>query len=153
MFHFTLPVSAETTCSKLPPDGYICALFLRNRVPNARPGRESVEIEIFGMEGVPPEAIAQHNAELGKWRCSQASYISTRLWIMGPCVREGDLWGRENSTGVDRPTFLGHSTVSNVVPSHTLTHISHGGVEGILGGSFTEALLQHNHHNLIHECL
>ncbi|CAI7890993.1 unnamed protein product [Closterium sp. NIES-54] len=33
------------------------------KVPNARPGRESVEIEIFGMEGIPPEAIAAHNAE------------------------------------------------------------------------------------------
>lgn len=38
-----------------------------DRVPNARPGRESVEIEIFGMEGIPPEAIAAHNAEQGEF--------------------------------------------------------------------------------------
>lgn len=33
------------------------------KVPNARPGRESVEIEIFGMEGIPPEAILEHTGE------------------------------------------------------------------------------------------
>jgi hypothetical protein len=34
-------------------------------VPNAIKGRDSVDIEIFGMEGVPPEDIIAHNASLG----------------------------------------------------------------------------------------
>eukprot|EP00850_Spirogloea_muscicola_P025485 SM003242S12604 [mRNA] locus=s3242:62:1527:+ [translate_table: standard] len=34
------------------------------KVPNARPGRESVDLEIYGMDGIPPEAIAAHAAEL-----------------------------------------------------------------------------------------
>ncbi|KAG2174318.1 hypothetical protein INT43_004341 [Umbelopsis isabellina] len=30
------------------------------KVPNALPGRETLEIEIFGMEGIPPEDLAAH---------------------------------------------------------------------------------------------
>jgi len=43
---------------------------------------ESVEIEIFGMEGIPPEAIAAHNAEQGTPRnpaeCQGAAECSLR---------------------------------------------------------------------------
>ncbi|XP_077244415.1 protein SUPPRESSOR OF FRI 4-like [Tasmannia lanceolata] len=30
------------------------------KVPNAKPDRESTEIEIFGMQGIPPEVLASH---------------------------------------------------------------------------------------------
>ncbi|KAJ4805524.1 Zinc finger family protein isoform 1 [Rhynchospora pubera] len=33
------------------------------KVPNAKPDRESTEIEIFGMQGVPPEILAAHYGE------------------------------------------------------------------------------------------
>ncbi|RVW15745.1 Protein suppressor of FRI 4 [Vitis vinifera] len=35
------------------------------RVPNAKPGRESTEIEIYGMEGIPHEILAAHYGEEG----------------------------------------------------------------------------------------
>ena len=33
-------------------------------VENANPGRQGLEIEIFGMEGVPAEIIDQHNQQV-----------------------------------------------------------------------------------------
>ncbi|KAK9156165.1 hypothetical protein Sjap_003645 [Stephania japonica] len=33
------------------------------KVPNAKPERESTEIEIFGMQGIPPEVLAAHYGE------------------------------------------------------------------------------------------
>lgn len=33
------------------------------KVPNAKPERESTEIEIFGMQGIPPEILAAHYGE------------------------------------------------------------------------------------------
>ncbi|MQM17370.1 hypothetical protein Taro_050341 [Colocasia esculenta] len=32
-------------------------------VPNAKPDRESTEIEIYGMQGIPPEILAAHYGE------------------------------------------------------------------------------------------
>ncbi|KAL6502239.1 hypothetical protein OROHE_024832 [Orobanche hederae] len=34
-----------------------------SKVPNAKPGRESTEIEIYGMQGIPPDALAAHYGE------------------------------------------------------------------------------------------
>ena len=39
---------------------FSCNLF---RVPNAIPGRESTEIEIFGMQGIPDDILAAHYGE------------------------------------------------------------------------------------------
>ncbi|KAL7131348.1 hypothetical protein ABFS83_13G191400 [Erythranthe nasuta] len=33
------------------------------KVPNAKPGRESTEIEIYGMQGIPPDVLASHYGE------------------------------------------------------------------------------------------
>lgn len=33
-------------------------------VENALPNRQGLEVEIFGLEGVPPEALQQHNQRL-----------------------------------------------------------------------------------------
>ncbi|KAI4311813.1 hypothetical protein MLD38_036678 [Melastoma candidum] len=32
------------------------------KVPNAKPGRESTDIEIYGMQGIPPDVLASHYA-------------------------------------------------------------------------------------------
>lgn len=43
------------------------------RVPNAKPDRESTEIDIFGMEGIPPDILAAHDEEHGKlYQCSSS---------------------------------------------------------------------------------
>jgi hypothetical protein len=34
-----------------------------SKVPNAKPGRESTEIEIFGMQGIPADVLAAHYGE------------------------------------------------------------------------------------------
>ncbi|XP_075481800.1 protein SUPPRESSOR OF FRI 4-like isoform X1 [Primulina tabacum] len=34
-----------------------------SQVPNAKPGRESTEIEIYGMQGIPPDVLAAHYGE------------------------------------------------------------------------------------------
>eukprot|EP00897_Mesotaenium_endlicherianum_P008577 jgi/Mesen1/7748/ME000407S06963 len=46
-----------------------------NKVPNAKPGRESVELEIFGVEGIPPEAIAARNGEPDDERPAKAAKV------------------------------------------------------------------------------
>ncbi|KAK7370064.1 hypothetical protein VNO80_12118 [Phaseolus coccineus] len=33
------------------------------KVPNAKPGRESTDIEIYGMQGIPPDILAAHYGE------------------------------------------------------------------------------------------
>jgi hypothetical protein len=41
---------------------YFLFLF---RVPNAKPGRESTDIEIYGMQGIPPDVLAAHYGDEG----------------------------------------------------------------------------------------
>ncbi|KAK9937229.1 hypothetical protein M0R45_014032 [Rubus argutus] len=36
------------------------------KVPNAKAGRESTDIEIYGMQGIPPDILAAHYGEEGK---------------------------------------------------------------------------------------
>jgi hypothetical protein len=38
-------------------------LIFGYRVPNAKPDRESTEIEIFGMQGIPAHVLAAHYGE------------------------------------------------------------------------------------------
>ncbi|XP_038882778.1 protein SUPPRESSOR OF FRI 4-like isoform X2 [Benincasa hispida] len=35
------------------------------KVPNAKPGREATDIEIYGMQGIPPDVLAAHYGEDG----------------------------------------------------------------------------------------
>lgn len=57
----------------------------KNRVPNAKTGRESTDIEIYGMQGIPPDVLAAHYGEEGKgslqiWCLSREfSYFMFRL--------------------------------------------------------------------------
>lgn len=43
----------------------LCFLLLY-RVPNAKSGRESTDIEIYGMQGIPPDVLAAHYGEEGR---------------------------------------------------------------------------------------
>lgn len=36
----------------------------KNRVPNALPGRDSLDVEIFGMEGIPEEDMIAHEMRI-----------------------------------------------------------------------------------------
>jgi hypothetical protein len=42
--------------------GYVKTIFCC-RVPNAKPDRESTDIEIFGMQGIPAHVLAAHYGE------------------------------------------------------------------------------------------
>ncbi|CAA0823807.1 Protein SUPPRESSOR OF FRI 4 [Striga hermonthica] len=53
-----------------------------SKVPNAKPGRESTEIEIYGMQGIPPDALAAHYGEEEEDTPSKAAKVdisSTQL--------------------------------------------------------------------------
>ena len=50
------------------------------RVPNAKPGRESTDIEIYGMQGIPPDILAAHYGEEGNRL--MASVISVKLFMV-----------------------------------------------------------------------
>lgn len=41
-------------------------MMLFCRVPNAKPGRETTDIEIYGMQGIPPDVLAAHYGEDGE---------------------------------------------------------------------------------------
>ena len=36
-----------------------------DKVPNAIPGRNNIDIEIYGMEGIPEEDVEEHNKNKG----------------------------------------------------------------------------------------
>ena len=42
------------------------SIFGCYRVPNAKPGRESTDIEVYGMQGIPSDILAAHYGEEGK---------------------------------------------------------------------------------------
>ncbi|KAK6254231.1 hypothetical protein QUC31_015951 [Theobroma cacao] len=52
------------------------------KVPNAKPGRESTDIEIYGMQGIPPDVLAAHYGEDEEEAPSKAAKVdipSTQL--------------------------------------------------------------------------
>lgn len=46
-----------------------CRVFLQvhkeaiDKVPNSLPNRSNIEIEIYGMEGIPPEDVREHEKQ------------------------------------------------------------------------------------------
>jgi hypothetical protein len=52
-------------------------------VENANPGRQGLEIEIFGMEGVPAEIIDQHNRISPRSRSARESLVI----LFADCMR------------------------------------------------------------------
>ncbi|PKA46424.1 hypothetical protein AXF42_Ash021602 [Apostasia shenzhenica] len=53
------------------------------RVPNAKPGRESTEIEIFGMQGIPSDILAAHYGEDLSIVGVLGAFTSDVCWIWG----------------------------------------------------------------------
>ncbi|XVF46070.1 hypothetical protein PTKIN_Ptkin02bG0258400 [Pterospermum kingtungense] len=47
------------------------------KVPNAKPGRESTDIEIYGMQGIPPDVLAAHYGEEDEEAPSKAAKVDT----------------------------------------------------------------------------
>ncbi|XP_019150622.1 PREDICTED: protein SUPPRESSOR OF FRI 4 isoform X1 [Ipomoea nil] len=45
------------------------------KVPNAKPGRESTDIEIYGMQGIPPDVLAAHYGEEEEGGPSKAAKV------------------------------------------------------------------------------
>jgi hypothetical protein len=45
---------------------FVMIMLFFCRVPNAKPGRESTDIEIYGMQGIPPDVLAAHYGEEGE---------------------------------------------------------------------------------------
>eukprot|EP00252_Welwitschia_mirabilis_P008122 TRINITY_DN19835_c1_g1_i1.p1 TRINITY_DN19835_c1_g1~~TRINITY_DN19835_c1_g1_i1.p1 ORF type:complete len:396 (-),score=80.85 TRINITY_DN19835_c1_g1_i1:299-1486(-) len=43
------------------------------KVPNAKPDRESTEIEIYGMEGIPPEILAAHDEDYEEGKATKST--------------------------------------------------------------------------------
>ncbi|EPS72274.1 hypothetical protein M569_02488 [Genlisea aurea] len=48
-----------------------------SKVPNAKPGRESTEIDIYGMEGIPADALAAHYGEDDEENFSKIAKINS----------------------------------------------------------------------------
>ncbi|XP_044497044.1 protein SUPPRESSOR OF FRI 4 [Mangifera indica] len=47
------------------------------KVPNAKPGRESTDIEIYGMQGIPPDILAAHYGEEEEESPSKVAKVDT----------------------------------------------------------------------------
>ncbi|KAL8471080.1 hypothetical protein ACS0TY_033595 [Phlomoides rotata] len=56
-------------------DFYLSTIANSFRVPNAKTGRESTEIEIYGMQGIPADALAAHYAEEDEENPSKAAKV------------------------------------------------------------------------------
>ena len=66
-----------------------------SKVPNAVPGRDNIDVEIFGLEGIPEgDRIAHEQAVQGESMCSLRGLLYTRQplyevgWILinGACI-------------------------------------------------------------------
>ncbi|KAL8508641.1 hypothetical protein ACS0TY_019041 [Phlomoides rotata] len=72
-----------------------------SKVPNAKTGRESTEIEIYGMQGIPADALAAHYAEEDEENPSKAAKVDLPTSQIAGGVIPGSL-GVGYST---QPTF------------------------------------------------
>lgn len=52
-------------CRSLPIDAVFAVFVFFFRVPNAKAGKESTDIEIYGMQGIPPDVLAAHYGDEG----------------------------------------------------------------------------------------
>lgn len=52
-----------------------------DKVPNSLPNRSNIEIEIYGMEGIPPEDIREHEKQKSGIKISFFGH-SRYIWIL-----------------------------------------------------------------------
>ncbi|KAK3189035.1 hypothetical protein Dsin_028596 [Dipteronia sinensis] len=56
------------------------------KVPNAKPGRESTDIEIYGMQGIPPDVLAAHYGEEEEESPSKVAKVDSPYTQLGGAV-------------------------------------------------------------------
>ncbi|TXG57896.1 hypothetical protein EZV62_015725 [Acer yangbiense] len=56
------------------------------KVPNAKPGRESTDIEIYGMQGIPPDILAAHYGEEEEEPSAKVAKVDTPYTQLGGAV-------------------------------------------------------------------
>lgn len=61
------------------------------KVPNAKPGRESTEIEIYGMQGIPPDILAAHYGEEDEDAPQKVAKVEARATPIAPTMVPGSL--------------------------------------------------------------
>lgn len=52
-----------------------------DKVPNSLPNRSNIEIEIYGMEGIPPEDIREHEKQKSGIK-HNFFWLSENIWIL-----------------------------------------------------------------------
>ncbi|MCO5572147.1 hypothetical protein L7F22_025898 [Adiantum nelumboides] len=56
------------------------------RVPNAKPQRESTELEIFGMEGIPADILAAHDVDPDDEKPAKAAKVEVPTFSVGALI-------------------------------------------------------------------
>ncbi|KAG7034796.1 Protein SUPPRESSOR OF FRI 4 [Cucurbita argyrosperma subsp. argyrosperma] len=80
------------------------------KVPNAKPGRESTDIEIYGMQGIPPDVLAAHYGEDEEESLSKVAKVEMPPTQMVGGVVPGSL-------GIVYPPQPGLAAIQPIYPS------------------------------------
>ncbi|KAH7288622.1 hypothetical protein KP509_31G034100 [Ceratopteris richardii] len=56
------------------------------KVPNAKPQRESTELEIFGMEGIPPDILAAHDMDPDDEKPAKVAKVEVPTFSVGALI-------------------------------------------------------------------
>uniref|UniRef100_A0A2P2K929 BED-type domain-containing protein n=1 Tax=Rhizophora mucronata TaxID=61149 RepID=A0A2P2K929_RHIMU len=81
------------------------------KVPNAKPERESTDIEIYGMQGIPPDVLAAHYGEDDEEAPSKAAKVEIPSVPLVSSVAP-----RPSGVGYPPPTLAAMQTIYNPVP-------------------------------------
>ncbi|KAJ7954399.1 protein SUPPRESSOR OF FRI 4-like [Quillaja saponaria] len=79
-----------------------------NQVPNAKPGRESTDIEIYGMQGIPPGILAAHYGEDDEDAPSKVAKVDVPSTQLVGGVAPGPLgvgYSPQSTLGVMQPMY------------------------------------------------
>ncbi|GMY35055.1 protein SUPPRESSOR OF FRI 4 isoform X2 [Fagus crenata] len=78
------------------------------KVPNAKPGRESTDIEIYGMQGIPPDVLAAHYGEEDEDAPSKVAKVEIPTTPLGGGVVPGSLamaYRPQSTLGIMQPMY------------------------------------------------
>lgn len=77
------------------------------KVPNAKPGRESTDIEIYGMQGIPADILAAHYGEEEEESASKVAKVDIPSTPIGPMVPGplGIAYPPQPALGVMQPIY------------------------------------------------
>ncbi|CAM6093884.1 unnamed protein product [Calypogeia fissa] len=82
-----------------------------SKVPNAKPERESTELEIFGMEGIPPEILLSHDGGHGGMDDDEKPPKIARVEVV-PSHTNGGLDVRSDLSLATQPSYAAISHTS-----------------------------------------